>query len=126
MKYIFILFYFISINSYATPTDCFNELTQREMTECSIKKLDLLEKKLDKKNSYILNIIENDKSFILSNKAWLNYRDAHCKSVANIYSGGSIYNFVLTECEIGKTKIRLKSLESDYQDTINIITKGAP
>jgi len=126
MKYTIFLLAFISINACATSTNCHEKARQAEMTNCAIEKLNLRENKLNKKIAKISSILEIDNKFILANKNWLSYRDAHCDSVSNIYNGGSIHKFVLSECKAKETQIRLKSLENDYKDTINIITKGAP
>ncbi|MBE9560254.1 MAG: DUF1311 domain-containing protein [Proteobacteria bacterium] len=126
MKYTIFIFAFMSLNACATTTDCHEKLTQTEMTNCAITKLNRLENKLDKNIAKISSILGKDNKFDLANKNWLSYRDAHCESISNIYMGGSLHKFVITECKAKETALRLKSLEDDYNDTISIITKGAP
>ncbi len=126
MKYTIFILSFISLNACATSLNCYEKPTQLEMSNCAIEKLNLLESKLNKRILKITRILEADKKFTLANKQWLIYREAHCESTSNIYSGGSIYNFALTECKAKETQLRINTLESDYKDTINIITKGAP
>lgn len=126
MKYSIFIFAFMSLNACATSISCVEKTSQTEMLNCSIEKLNVLENKLNKRISNISSILGKDKKFSLANNAWLSYRDAHCESMSNIYDGGSIRNFVITECKAKETELRIKTLENDYQDTINIITKGAP
>lgn len=126
MKYFVLIMLLISLNACASPSDCQDPQTQSEMTNCAIKKLDNLEKEINKKIKYLSKTISDDKYFILANKSWEGYRDSHCASISNIYLGGSIYNYVITECKVNQSQVRLKALENDYKDTIDIITKGAP
>ncbi len=126
MKYLIYILPFISLNACATTTNCHEKTTQSEMTHCSIQKLNLLENKLSKSIANISKTLENDKKFSLANDTWSTYLNAHCQSVSNIYSGGSIHRFVLSECKAKEIQKRINSLENDYIDTINIITKGAP
>ena len=116
----------MSLNACATSSNCYERLTQAEMTSCSIEKLNVLESKLNENIAKISKFIENDEKFSLANDAWSTYLDAHCGSVSNIYFGGSIHKFVLSECKVKETQMRINSLESDYKDTIDIISKGAP
>ncbi len=127
MKYLIFIMSFITLNACAAASGgCKNLPTQFEMTSCSVEKLEKLEKVIEEKTKHLSDVIAEDKEIGLVNKIWVKYRDAHCASVSKIYLGGSVYNYVLTECKIHQSQIRLKALEDDYKDIINIITTGAP
>lgn len=126
MKKYYIFSILIIFSTYTYASECKNLTTQIEMTDCSIKKLEETEENLNKKIKKLSEILADDGGFALANKAWLEYRNKHCASTTKIYEGGSIYNYVLTECKINQTNLRIKILENDYKQVINIITKGAP
>ncbi len=109
-----------------TTKNCDKALTQIEMNNCAIEKLNTLENNLNKRISKIDKILDKDKKFTVANTKWLSFREAHCESVSSIYTGGSLYNYALIECKAKETQLRLKALENDYKETINIITKGSP
>ncbi|VAW98673.1 hypothetical protein MNBD_GAMMA23-2382 [hydrothermal vent metagenome] len=126
MKYLIVITSLISLNACANSEDCQSLTTQSEMTICENKKLNKLEKELKEKFIYISKLSPDDKNLASAQILWEKYREKHCASVTNIYSGGSIYNYSFTLCNIRKTSARIKTLEIDYRDTINIITKGSP
>ncbi len=126
MKYLIIITSLISLNACANSEGCQNLITQSEMTACVNKKLTTLEGELKEKFIYITKLSPDDKDLISAQILWEKYRDKHCASVTNIYSGGSIYNYSFTLCKIRLTSARIKTLGIDYRDTINIITKGSP
>lgn len=126
MKYKLFLLTLISLNACATSTVCHDLSTQSDMTNCSVSKLNALENKLNKRIADLSSILIEDKNYTLANKNWRSYRDAHCESVSNIYLGGSIYNFILSECKARQTQLRLEVIDNDYKDTVDIITKGSP
>ena len=96
------------------------------MTNCVVKELDRLEKSIRENTMYLSEVLVDDKDLILASNSWENYRDSHCSSVSNIYLGGSMYNYALVQCKVYQSEIRVRALENDYKDTIDIITKGAP
>jgi len=129
MRIIAFLIFSLFIQVCFAGENCNNPETQYEMNICSGTKLTSVENKLKQKEMYIQNYlkkINGEKIFLKSNEAWLNYRDLHCESTSKIYESGSIHNLIVSECKIILTKDRLDSLNKDYQDTINTITKGEP
>jgi len=126
MKYLILIASLISVNACANSENCQDLTTQSEMTTCVIKKLNKLEEKLKEKITYLSKLDPDNKNLTSAQSLWVKYREEHCASVANIYLGGSIYNYFSTFCKIRQTSARIKTLEVDYKDTINIITKGSP
>jgi len=126
MKYLIIFASLISVNACANSENCQDLTTQFEMTECVIKKLNKLEDKLNEKIVYLSKIDPENKNLSASQKLWEKYSEEHCASATNIYLGGSIYNYAFTLCKIRQVSTRIETLEIDYADTINIITKGSP
>ncbi len=126
MKYLILIASLISVNACANSENCQDLTTQSEMTACVIKNLNKLEEKLKEKITYLSKLDPDNKNLISAQSLWLKYRKEHCASATNIYLGGSIYNYSSTLCKIRQTSARIKTLEVDYKDTINIITKGSP
>ena len=59
---------------------------------------------------------QNDKNQLLeAQRAWIKYKESHCKSLANQYQGGSIYPLVFYSCLEEVTIERKKQLQK-YQD----------
>jgi len=55
---------------------------------------------------------QNDKNLLLdAQRAWIKYKESHCKSLANQYQGGSMYPLVLYSCLEELTIERKKQLQ---------------
>lgn len=126
MKYLSFLLLLFSMNACADSSDCATKATQTELNLCAGKKLDTTENILKNEIIKLSEIIPDDDDFKKANELWRKYRDSHCTSVSNIYDGGSIHHYVEANCKIALTEKRIEELKSDYSDTIDIITKGAP
>lgn len=111
--------------SCASAERCSDKTTQQAMNRCAQSELEIVEKKLSTLLHQYSSILE-DEQFTAAQKRWADYRKSHCSSVSNIYSGGSVYEFVLLNCKINLTEQRITSLKTDYEDTINIINRGSP
>ena len=125
MRYTFILLQVVVLQACAAPNTCDDSGSQHQMTNCAQENLKVLELVLQKKHEALSGALDGNhlEKAVL---AWENYRDAHCTSTANIYAGGSLEEYVVTECKAELTQRRLKFLDEDYQDTLNIITQGSP
>ena len=126
MKCFTFLLLFVSLNACATSSECTNQATQSELNICAGNKLSATEINLKKEIEYLSEFISDDGDFKKANELWMKYRDFHCSSISNIYSGGSIQHYIETKCKIALTEERIKILKTDYSETIDIITKGAP
>lgn len=55
---------------------------------------------------------ENGKKLLLeAQRAWIKYKEAHCKSIAHPNEGGSIYPLIYNGCLTDLTKTRTKELK---------------
>ena len=117
---------FLSMNACASTPDCGSLDTQLEMNTCMAAKFTHADQQLAQKVEALSVLLEGEKHLLDANTAWQRYRDSHCLSVASIYEGGSLYNSVLLSCKLDQTRIRAQSLDNDYRETVNIITKGTP
>ena len=125
MKYLPLLSLLIILPACASPTACGDRGSQRQMTRCAEQNLAGLEAELQTKHAKLSKIIGSD-HLDRAISAWTNYRDAHCASTSNLYSGGSLHGYVLAECKSKLTRIRIDSLDDDYRDTVDIIIQGSP
>ncbi len=125
MRYTFLLLQVVLLQACAAPGTCGDRGSQYQMTSCAQENLKALELDLQKKHEALSGALGGshlEKAIL----AWKNYRDAHCTSTANIYAGGSLEAYVATECKAELTQRRLKSLDEDYQDTLDIMIQGSP
>ena len=126
MRLLIALCLLLSINACVTTTACTDQTTQSGLNQCVADKLATSNQILNQQIQKLADIIPDDQSFIEANASWIMYRDAHCSSVANVYSGGSVYNYAFTRCQVELTDSRINRLQSDYKDTIDIFTEGSP
>jgi len=60
---------------------------------------------------------EKGKKLLLeAQRAWIKYKEAHCKSAANSVEGGSAYPLVYNTCITELTKARTKELYELFED----------
>lgn len=125
MRCLPLLLQLIVLQACAASNNCENSGSQLQMTLCSKQNLANLEVELQKKQAELAKVLGVD-HLKLAISAWENYRDAHCTSTSNIYSGGSLYDYAFAECKAKLTRIRIESLDEDYQDSNDIIMQGSP
>lgn len=125
MKYVPLLLQLIALQACASATTCGDSGSQLQMTSCAQRDLARLEGELQKKHEALSEALE-DSSLDRAISAWKDYRDVHCTSTSSIHSGGSLYEYVFTECKAELTRRRISSLGEDYQDTLDIIKQGSP
>ena len=87
--------------------------TQFEMNEESFIAYKLADKKMSVTYQLILanfsTKVEKD-LLIASQKAWIVYKEAHCKSIANGYEGGSMQPLIYNSCMESITNERIIQL----------------
>lgn len=87
--------------------------TQYEMNEEAINAYTLADKKMYATYQLILeNLstkVEKD-LLIASQKAWIVYKEAHCKSIAKGYEGGSMQPMIYNGCMESITNERINQL----------------
>lgn len=116
----------LSLSGCAESMDCGNMPDQQAMNHCSAEQAERSQKELAQTHASLMSRLDDEGAFQTATQAWLAYQQAHCESVAAIYQGGSFYRFAKTQCETRLARQRLDSLQSEYQDTLNIIEQGAP
>ena len=59
----------------------------------------------------------NQKQMLINaQRAWIKYKDAHCKAIANLYEGGSMQPMVYSGCLAELTKERTKNLQTYFEN----------
>lgn len=98
--------------------DCENAMTSIEMNICSAKEVETVEKNLEQ---YLQKAIERyagqDKvieTIKKSQEQWSIYSKAHCESVYEIWSGGTIRGVMYSRCMLSLTKQRTHTIWSSY------------
>lgn len=87
--------------------------TQSEMNEEAFNAYTLADKKMYETYKLILaNLSTKDEKDLLiaSQKAWIVYKEAHCKSIAKGYEGGSMQPLIYNSCMEGITNERINQL----------------
>jgi uncharacterized protein YecT (DUF1311 family) len=87
--------------------------SQAEMNEEAFNAYSLADKKMYESYKQILanfsTKVEKD-LLIASQKAWIIYKEAHCKSIANGYEGGSMQPLIYNSCMESITNERIIQL----------------
>ena len=90
---------------------CQTQMEMNQETCSSYKKADTQMTVAYKK---VLKSLENaiqKQGLIKTQKAWIIYKEAHCKSIAALYEGGSIQPMIYCDCFETLTKERTKNLQ---------------
>jgi uncharacterized protein YecT (DUF1311 family) len=104
--------FFVLINCFLSVM-CFAQ-TQAEMNILANKDYKAADAKMAKIYKKVLNSLTNasDKKLLLeAQRAWIKYKETHCKLVANAYKGGSIQPLIYANCLTSITEARIKALE---------------
>lgn len=112
MKKIFILVTLIFIS-----TICFGqtEMEIHQQSNNAYKKADqemtLVYKKVLKKL-----IDPNQRQLLIqAQRAWIKYKESHCKAIANLYEGGSMQPAIQADCLTELTKQRTRALQAYFE-----------
>ncbi len=96
---------------------CFAQ-SQQEMNQQAFKEY----KKADAEMTRVYNKVQKiltsstEKKLLLdAQRAWIKYKEAHCKSVAEAYNGGSMRPMIYAGCLQELTEERTKSLNEYLQ-----------
>lgn len=119
-KYIIlsILAYSLSVYAEEREVDCENAMTTIEMNICSAREIEAVEKNLEQ---YLQKAIERyaRQSKVVaaikkSQEQWSVYSKAHCDSVYEIWSSGTIRGVMYSSCMLSLTKQRTHTIWSSY------------
>jgi len=87
--------------------------SQSEMNEEAHNAFTLADKKMNEAYKLILQNLSSKAEkdlLIISQKAWVVYQEAHCKSIANAYEGGSMQSMIYNGCMENITNERINQL----------------
>lgn len=106
--------------------NCAEPLVQQEMNWCAHKEFLAADAKLNKQWKRTAahmkqldeayeeatpgSTRENFASLLKAQRAWLTYRDAHCASEGNMFSGGSMEPLIISTCKTRLTELRIEQL----------------
>lgn len=111
MKYLLLVFMLFAQTALHAQT----QLEMNMEAAAEAKKADAAMTALYKKLMATLD--EKGKQLLLeAQRAWIKYKEAHCKSVANAYDGGSMQPMVYSGCIADLTRARSKELQEMLDD----------
>jgi uncharacterized protein YecT (DUF1311 family) len=87
-------------------------LTQREMTECSSRRLLAVERRLTALLGELYPRLDTARAGALrrTQASWRGYRDQHCHWDADSYRGGSVWTMWFDDCATTLTEERIEAL----------------
>jgi uncharacterized protein YecT (DUF1311 family) len=96
---------------------CDDEMTQTGLNVCFANAYKSEESRLKVTYNHYLTILSStDKTNLLTaQEAWLRYRDAECKAVADQFEGGSMQPMQFSSCMYELTLARIRELNDDYK-----------
>ncbi len=98
---------------FLIPLFCFGQ-TQLEMNTQAFQDYEKADAKMTLLYKKVLKTFIEEtpkKLFIEAQRAWIKYKEAHCKSVANDYEGGSMKPMIYSGCLMAITQQRTKQLQ---------------
>ncbi|MEY4927459.1 MAG: hypothetical protein RI894_1895 [Bacteroidota bacterium] len=92
--------------------------TQAELNQTSAAEYKVADKQLNLVYNKVVKVADaQSKAALLeAEKAWIKYRDLHCKYACMQYDGGSIYPLMYNSCLTEMTKQRTKELTALLDD----------
>lgn len=102
---------------------CNNPITQLDMTRCEIRRFEAADREMNRQWKVTLAAMRNaDRApagdgrpgyadqLLAAQRAWLAYRDAHCRSDGYRMRGGSAEPMLIASCRAELTEARTKQL----------------
>jgi uncharacterized protein YecT (DUF1311 family) len=119
LRFLFILTLVFSSSSFSEEVlDCEKAWTTIDVNRCLSIDLSEAEKTMEKYLSKSLERHKDDSVSLTSIKEsqefWLNYRDAHCSSVFNIWRDGTVRTAMRLGCKIKSTHQRTTELWQSF------------
>jgi uncharacterized protein YecT (DUF1311 family) len=87
--------------------------TQAEMNKEAVNAYKKADEEMARVYRSVMNQLptDEDKKLLLeAQRAWIKYKEAHCKALTNQLKGGSIYTLQYHDCLLGLTKERKQAL----------------
>ncbi len=104
--------FFVAINCFLS-VKCFGQ-TQLEMNIQANNDYKVADAKMNTLYKKVLNSLKNasDKKLLLeAQRAWIKYKETHCKLAAKAYESGSIQPLIYATCLTSITEDRIKELK---------------
>jgi uncharacterized protein YecT (DUF1311 family) len=94
--------------------DCNNAMTQMAMNICADRDYQAADRRLNDTYRALMAMLDGDQrqKLIAAERAWIGFRDAHCRSETAESEGGSIHPMMYSSCLTDMTKARLKELQA--------------
>jgi uncharacterized protein YecT (DUF1311 family) len=98
--------------------NCVDPQTQLEMNLCSLRDLEVSDKKLNELYKEIVGLIDPKSKPLLvqAQRNWIVVRDNHCKLYEHFYDGGSMMPMMLNSCRKELTDNRIRELHSILEE----------
>ena len=94
--------------------DCSNAITQAEMNQCAADDLTRADDELNQTYRALMAMLDptRRRRLVEAERAWINFRDAHCRSETAQSEGGSIHPLLYDTCLADMTRKRTKELKA--------------
>jgi uncharacterized protein YecT (DUF1311 family) len=105
---------------FLVPLFCFGQ-TQLEMNTQSFQDYEKADAKMVLVYKKVLKTFTDEaakKIFIEAQRAWIKYKETHCKFIASGYEGGSMKPMIYSSCLMGITNQRTKQLHEYLNEQI--------
>ena len=106
---------FLAASSWAGDRiDCANAMTQYDMNKCASSDYNRADAKLNEVYRALMATLDSRRRqrLIEAGRAWMSYRDAHCRFETTESEGGSMHSLLYDSCLADLTKARTKELQS--------------
>lgn len=94
--------------------DCNNAMTQMAMNICADRDYQATDRKLNDTYRALMAMLDDRQrqNLVAAERAWIGFRDAHCRSETQESEGGSIHPMMYSSCLTDMTKARIKELQA--------------
>lgn len=96
---------------------CFSQ-TQMELNQQTYKEYQSADAEMTKTYKLILSkmtIAKQKQELIETQRAWIKYKESHCKAISNLYEGGSMQPMVQSQCLTEITEQRTKLIKLYFE-----------
>jgi uncharacterized protein YecT (DUF1311 family) len=112
------------VEAVAMKPDCAKAETQTDMTLCAGQDLERADTALNAQYRLTREVMRKrdgdaatdkraraEDALVTAQRAWVNYRDAHCTSVGYQAEGGSMQPMLVAQCKAGLSRDRVRELK---------------
>jgi uncharacterized protein YecT (DUF1311 family) len=100
---------------------CHNPQTQRELNACAVKEYKEADDELNKMYQHAISRLDKEQrsQLRIAQRAWVKFRDAHCKFASMESGGGTMYQTLYYECLKAISESRITDLEKALKSLLN-------